>query len=43
MPILHISMIFRNVASDDETFFFFIHFIVEILFNSEKRDRYFFI
>ena len=40
MPILHISMIFQNVISDDETFFF-IYFILEILFNSEKRDCYF--
>ena len=41
MPILHIPIIFQNIASDDDKLFFSIHFILEILFNSEKRDRYF--
>ena len=41
VPILHISIIFRNVSSDETFFFFFIHFILEISFNFEKRESYF--
>ena len=45
MPILHTSIIFPNVENDDETLFFFTlyfwNIILEILFNSEKREHYF--
>ena len=41
MPILNI-LIFQNIARD-KTFFklYFYNFILEILFNPEKRDPHF--
>ena len=45
MPILHTPIIFTNVANDEGTLFhstlYFENVIIEILFNSEKRERYF--
>ena len=47
MPILDTWIIFPNVANNNEKFFSTLYFenvilvVLEILFNSEKRERYF--